>query len=196
MGQEVQCVCRSPHGEGLGTVQLEAECVLFRGPFRLKIPFAELSNVMAVDGALTLTHKDESISFELGVKAEAWANKILNPPTLLDKLGIKVGVSVAMVGSFEEAFVSAVPQAGPEPKGGSVDQLYLLAADLGDIAGLDEQMTKVAPRGCIWIVYAKGGAEPTEQQVLDAGRGAGLTDVKVCRFSETHTALKFVRRRG
>ena len=32
--------------------------------------------------------------------------------------------------------------------------------------------------------------------MLAAGRAAGLTDVKVARFSETHTALKFVVPRG
>lgn len=32
----------------------------------------------------------------------------------------------------------------------------------------------------------------TENDVLAAGRGASLVDVKVVRFSNTHTALKFV----
>ena len=49
--------------------------------------------------------------------------------------------------------------------------------------------------GALWIVYPKGKQDITELQVLDAGRAAGLVDVKVVSFSATHTALKFVARR-
>jgi hypothetical protein len=42
------------------------------------------------------------------------------------------------------------------------------------------------------VVAPKGRADPTERDVLAAGREAGLTDVKVAKFSDTHTAHKFV----
>ena len=44
----------------------------------------------------------------------------------------------------------------------------------------------------MWVVYPKGRTDPSEVDVLEAGKAAGLVDVKVARFSETHTALKFV----
>lgn len=44
----------------------------------------------------------------------------------------------------------------------------------------------------LWIAYPKGKTEITEVGRIEAGRKAGLTDVKVVRFSDTHTALKFV----
>ena len=47
--------------------------------------------------------------------------------------------------------------------------------------------------GALWIVYPKGKQEIKEVDVLAAGRAAGLVDVKVVKFSDTHTALKFVR---
>jgi hypothetical protein len=42
------------------------------------------------------------------------------------------------------------------------------------------------------VVYPKGKQEITENDVLKAGRQAGLVDTKVALFSDTHTALKFV----
>jgi hypothetical protein len=45
----------------------------------------------------------------------------------------------------------------------------------------------------LWVVYAKGKKEITENDVLSRGRKAGLKDIKVVGFSSTHTALKFVR---
>jgi len=44
----------------------------------------------------------------------------------------------------------------------------------------------------LWVVAPKGVKEITEADVLAGGRKAGLVDVKVVRFSETHTAHKFV----
>ncbi len=44
----------------------------------------------------------------------------------------------------------------------------------------------------LWIVYPKGQKCITENDVLSAGRKAGMKDVKVVGFSPTHTALKFV----
>ena len=64
------------------------------------------------------------------------------------------------------------------------------------VAGL-ERVRKLAPSltsaGALWIVYPKGKEEIKELQVFDAGKQAGLVDVKVVSFSPTHTALKFVR---
>ena len=44
----------------------------------------------------------------------------------------------------------------------------------------------------IWIVYPKGQRHIREADVMRAGKAAGFTDNKICRFSETHTALRFV----
>jgi hypothetical protein len=48
------------------------------------------------------------------------------------------------------------------------------------------------PGGGLWVIYPKGVPQIKEIQVIDAGRAAGMKDVKVARFSATHTALKFV----
>jgi len=42
------------------------------------------------------------------------------------------------------------------------------------------------------VIYPKGGPAIREIEVLEAGRAAGLKDVKVASFSATHTGLKFV----
>ncbi|MGA8767000.1 MAG: hypothetical protein WB559_08275 [Candidatus Acidiferrales bacterium] len=38
----------------------------------------------------------------------------------------------------------------------------------------------------------KGQKHIREADVIAAGKSVGLTDNKVCRFSDTHTALRFV----
>lgn len=48
------------------------------------------------------------------------------------------------------------------------------------------------PGGALWLIYPKGVPEIKEIEVIRAGRAAEMKDVKVARFSATHTALKFV----
>jgi len=42
------------------------------------------------------------------------------------------------------------------------------------------------------VVALRGSTDVRESEVLSAGKSAGLVDVKVVRFSDTHTAHKFV----
>ena len=71
--------------------------------------------------------------------------------------------------------------------------LVLLGVErIEDLDRLAELRASIARDGAVWVVAPKGGREPREAQVLEAGKRAGLVDVKVARFSETHTAHKFV----
>jgi hypothetical protein len=86
-------------------------------------------------------------------------------------------------------------QAGTEVHANKVkdaDFIFLevrTAAELKKLEGLDKSLR---PGGGIWIVYPKGVEAVTQAQVLAAIRAAKLVDVKVCAFSETHTAIKAV----
>jgi hypothetical protein len=42
------------------------------------------------------------------------------------------------------------------------------------------------------VVYPRGQKHIREADVIAAGKDAGLVDNKVCRFSETQTALRYV----
>lgn len=95
MGQEVRCLARI--GERVVEVKalLESDTLILRGELRARLPFAGLDGVEAAVGRLTLRQDGEPIILELGPSAERWAPKIRNPPTLLDKLGVKAGQRVA-----------------------------------------------------------------------------------------------------
>jgi len=57
------------------------------------------------------------------------------------------------------------------------------------IAGL---VASLQPAGAIWTVYPKGQKHITQNDVMTAGKAAGLVDTKVVGFSDTHSALKWV----
>jgi hypothetical protein len=193
MGQELDCTLRYRKRTIAGKAYLETAYVLFRGEERLKIPFERLTGVHAADGILKLEFADGPASFELGAAAEKWARKILHPPTRLEKLGVKPGLVIAVEGELEEAFLREIGEvAGPNVKArAKADLLFFAAQTTADLARIAKVKARLNPRGALWVVYPKGVPEIREGEVIEAGRAAGLKDIKVASFSSTQTALKF-----
>lgn len=201
MGQEASVTARWGHQQGTGKVMLEGDHLLFRGDFRVKLMLADLTGAEVTDDALVLTGPDGSLSLDLGAdKAADWLQRIRNPKTVLDKLGIKPGHRVQLTGRPPDPVLAAELTRGGVTDGNVVtaeaDIVLLVAdhvADLEVVAGI---AAALGPKSCLWIAYPKGRRDISQDDVFTAGRGAGLVDNKVCAVSPTHTALKFVRRKA
>jgi hypothetical protein len=72
------------------------------------------------------------------------------------------------------------------------DVIFLGAEKESDLAALERCKKSLTKDGAIWVVNPKGQKSFNENHVLAAGKKAGLVDVKVVKFSETHTAHRFV----
>ena len=196
MGYDVACTIRFDGKTARGTAWLEHKDLVFRGPFRLAVPLRDISAVSARDGCLRVTFDRRTAEFEIGQAASKWADKILNPPSRLDKLGVKPGMTVLAVAFDDREFLDEVIRRGAKvvkrSKEGSADILFF-GADrceaLDRLAGLSRQ---IAQNGAIWVVRPKGQRAITEADVMAAAKRSGLVDVKVVSFSETHTAEKLV----
>jgi hypothetical protein len=193
MGAEAKCTARYKRQSVDGKALLETDHVLFRGgDLRLKLMFKDLKSVKASEGALTLSTAEGPLVLLLGAQAGKWADKILNPPSLLDKLGVKPGSEVALIGDFDEAFHEELQSRGAKPTTAAADLVFYSCAARADLARIGALTARLKPAVGLWVIYPKGVKPITEIDVLNAGRDAGLKDVKVCSFSPTHTGLKFV----
>lgn len=105
MGNEAVCALRYEGKSFSGKALLETSEVLFRGGTRLKIPFSSISKLHAKDGALHIRTKEGLAILELGEKAEKWREKIANPKLRIDKLGVKEGDRVSLLGKFSADFL-------------------------------------------------------------------------------------------
>ena len=115
---------------------------------------------------------------------------------LLDKLGVRPGQRVWVLGVEDAAFLkdlgTRVPDFARNQRSDGADLIFLGAEDLNALARMRSLAGAIQKNGAIWVVYPKGQKHIREADVMAAGKSAGLTDVKICRFSETHTALRFV----
>lgn len=193
MGQEIACTASSDGRRAGGRAQLETDELLFRGDgMRLRIPYSSITDVRAADGVLEVDHDGETSFFDLGDKAARWADRIKNPKTVIDKLGVKAGQRVVLRGLDADGFAGDLAARGAELVEGDADHLFVAVETQADLSALGGLVPLIARNGAVWTVRRKGRKDLTEADVMAAGKAAGLVDVKVVRFSETHTAEKFV----
>ena len=197
LGQEVNCKLRLGKKLVEGRALLESRDLTLRANGqRLKIAFRAMRSIEVRDGWLRLRYPDGTLALELGAQASKWVDKILHPKSLIDKLGVKPGMRISLVGLDQDDFrrdVASVAQHAVEGKVAANSDLILLGVDgQKDLDRLMVLPKSIKSSGAIWVVYPKGQKHITEASVLAAGKQAGLVDVKVASFSLTHTALKFV----
>lgn len=196
MGSEASCKARFGKQESEGKALLETSEILFRGEFRLKIPFSAIKSVKAAGGELSVQTAEGLAVFHLGPAAEKWREKILHPKSRIEKLGVKPGVRVSLLGQFDPEFLrelGSLTRSVSHSRAASDSEWIFFAADTKvDLARLPKITKFMEGAAALWIVYPKGQKQITENDVLAAGRKTGLKDIKVVGFSPTHTALKFV----
>jgi hypothetical protein len=195
MGKEADVEASWPDGGGAGRLQYEPPKLIFRGTERRVFEGPSLADVRAEGRDLVLA---DGVRFRLPTSAASWVEAILNPKGRLDKLGVKPGqrVDIANFGDaeFESELMARAPRADGE---GELDLLFYGADSADELARVATLVPRLAPRGALWIVSLKGKAmRVRDVEVMAAARALGLVDTKVCAFSETRTALEFVRRRS
>jgi hypothetical protein len=196
MGAEAKCRLHVGTVVHEGIALLETDELLFRGPIRVKIPLKSITAVNAADGRLVVRHADDDAVFELGDVAPRWAEKIRSPRSLIDKLDVKPGHRVSVVGTRDDDFLRQLGErtgavtTGRFAKDSNV--VFLGAATEKDLERLPRALESIVENGAIWVIHPKGKGALKDTEIFAAGKRLGLTATKVARFSETHTAEKLV----
>jgi hypothetical protein len=181
---------------GEGRALLETSELIFRGELRLRIPFSAITSLSAESGLLSVTWPGGTAVFDLGPDAAVWAERIRNPRGLLDKLGVKAGMRVALLGIDDAGFLRELEERGVTASTalhGESDVVFYAADSRAELERLAGLKANIVDAGAIWVVSRKGKeATLRDVEVIAAAKLAGLVDTKVVSFSETHTALKLV----
>jgi hypothetical protein len=203
MGREAKTLCIEGRQKFEVRAHLDGQALQLTGAKKLTLPLTQVRAATVEGEDLKIASPGAAFALRLGARqAEAWAKKILNPPSLADKLGINPGLSVALIGHRVAEIEDAVAGAA------KVKRATLSAASLGatDItavtlspAGAEKQIAAAAKAigmaTALWLVYRKG-TKPNGDEIIRLARAAGLKDTKVARISETHAALRFIRAKG
>ncbi|MFN7972265.1 MAG: YdeI/OmpD-associated family protein [Acidobacteriota bacterium] len=196
MGKTATTTARIDGSTSTGTALLEGSELLFRGAARVRIPLGRAKRVEAAGGVLRIAWDGHEAELHLGAAAEVWAAAIKNPKGRIEKLGLAAGQRIAIVGDADPAFLSELASRGlafhTSLHGDSYDRIFSFVASEGDLERIEALRPLLDPAGALWIVRPKGGKLVTEDQVREAGKRAGMVDIKVVGFSERDTAEKLV----
>jgi hypothetical protein len=197
MGAEAKTTLKVGRQTFAGTAHLESTELRFRGEASLRIPLTSVSEVVVKNGALHITHANGVAVLALGdLASEKWAERIRSPRSLADKLGVKSGMSVAVLGMEDEAILADLASRGAALVADEVPANCPLVlwrvtkpAALSKLSSIGK---RIARDGAIWVIHPRGDASVADTVIFAAGKDAGLTATKVVRFSETDTAEKLV----
>jgi hypothetical protein len=197
MGLEAECTVRVGRKTSAGKAQLEGEVLVFRGDFRLEIPFDGIKEAKADGAELVVRTAEQEARFELGAPvAERWARLITEPKTLFEKLEVSGESRLAVVDVTDSLFVQALRERtanvveGRVPEGAPI--IFFGAENRDALRKIPLLRARMGETGAIWVIRPKGSKAIAEGDVFDAARTAGLVDTKVVSFSKTHTAHKCV----
>jgi hypothetical protein len=197
MGLEATCVMRLGRRRLNGKALLETDHLVLRLPDeRVKIAFRDIERLEAKDGRLAITHRQGNVTLYLGAAAAKWIDKIKNPRSLMDKLGVKQGMNVTVDGVDDAAFLvelaARTAHVATRP-GGAVDVVFFGTENPSSLVRLATFKRMLASDGAIWVVHRKGkDATLKDTDVFAAAKQVGLVDNKVVAFSATHTAERLV----
>jgi len=196
MGQEITCKVRMDGKTFEAKALFETDEILVRGASRVVIPLKQVQSVDVSGGALHVQWDSHEATLDLGeANAKKWLEKIRNPKSRLDKLGIKPGLRVSLLGVDDPGFLDELTSRGADvatKARKASDLIFFGANNNGDLARMEKLKAFLTPAGALWVIRPKGTKAITEAATMAAGKAAGLVDVKVVRFSETYTAEKFV----
>lgn len=194
MGKDAQVNAVFSDGPDTGRLQFEAGRLIFRGQQRRVFDAEAFAGLVTYGPDLVLK---DGTRFRLGeVQAPRWFEAIAHPKSRLDKLGLKSGHRVAVLWVDDADLGRELEEGGAILAEEDLDLLFLAVDQAEDLDDLAAFVARLAPRGAIWVISRKGKtATIRDVDIMGICRPAGLVDTKVVGFSDTHTALRFVRRR-
>jgi hypothetical protein len=114
----------------------------------------------------------------------------------LDKLGVKAGMRVAVLGVADPGFIHELETRTSDLSFTRARKdsamVILLAESEAGLGRLAAAARAIRRDGAVWVVWPKGQPHLREGTVRAAALAHGLVDVKVMAFDERLSALKLV----
>jgi len=195
MGNETRTIIHYDGAPHEAKVLLETEELIVRGGINLRLVFRDIRDASPDGSDLVLRWSGHELRVPLGGDAVKWAEKIRNPKSRADKIGIKAAQKISAIGPLDDDFLAELRAIGVDVSRRlrrESDIIFTAIRSRDELSQLGRLREHLQPNGAIWVIRPKADARVSESDVMHGGKSAGLVDVKVVRFSPTHTAEKFV----
>ena len=114
----------------------------------------------------------------------------------LDKLGVKPGTRISLVGMDDPEFVEELRTRTGEVFEGRArkdsDFVFTFVSHRDDLDPVARLRGYLRPNGSLWVLRPKGTPDIKETDVIEFGKRSGLVDNKIISFSDTVSAMRLV----
>ena len=188
MGNEATVRAKVKGRADQGHALLETNELVFRGAQRCVVKLADVRAKATIDGGWLKL--GPALELELGPdQAAKWLEKIKNPKSVLQKLGVKPGQRVKLIHVDDAAFATELEDSGALISEQDPHVIFYAVRNAADL----KRLPKISGETVLWLLREKGKNAPVgERETMAAGKAAGLVDVKVVGFSTTLSAEKYV----
>lgn len=197
MGKEITTTVKIGTKAATCDVHLDGTSITCRGGLKRTFALPNMADVRVERGKLRFVSGGEVIAIDLGEKADAWLDAIKNPRTRTQKLGVKPGMSVCVLGEAEQDAIDELAAAlGAEPSrrlGKSLDLIFYFVTEPDQLAKLTAIEKSLATGGAAWVLWPKGRKDLRHEEVVAAAKPVGLSQTKSVGFSEVFSGLRLVR---
>lgn len=197
MGKEITTTVKVGTKAVTCDVHLDGTSITCRGLLKRAFAKADMSDLRVERGKLRFECGGDAVAIDLGEKADAWLDAIKNPRTRIQKLGVKHGMKVCVLGEAEQdALDELAAVIGEEPSrrlGKSLDLVFLFVTTPDQLSKLAAIEKSLVARGAVWALWPKGRKDLRHEEVVAAAKPAGLSQTKSVGFSEVFSGLRLVR---
>lgn len=178
------------------TLHLDGQALQIRGVLRRDVPRSALRDIVEQEGVLSFAWtrpagEAETVRLDLGGAASRWAALLAKPaPTLREKLGIRAGEGVFVVGTMPPLVEAATD--GCRTDLGGAAQVVATVRTSADLNTLLHWLRADEVALPVWVVHGKvGSSAPGGDAVRGEFRAAGYRDVKITAVSDSWSATSY-----
>ena len=110
MGLQAKCTAYLDGKRSIGNALLESDQLIFRGDYRITVPFKAIKRLSEAAGKLSVESDHGLLVLDLGKEARKWKDKITKPKSLLEKLGIKNGIKLIVRNVDDPGFLKELKE--------------------------------------------------------------------------------------
>lgn len=198
MGLEIRTTAHQGRQEYEGKLYLDSEYLEFKSkehPWKIKL--GKEVTAKKQQGKLRVSDGKSTLSFDIGEDTDRWIHKILNPPTLMIKLGVKAEhkcwVSAGFTKEFKEELKLA--SAGITRATEKAALFFQYVPDRSALDKLADALGEVPDGVNIWVAWPKSSPKVSQGEIMDCAKKFGFGPSKTAAFSSEASSMRFARKK-
>ncbi len=196
MGLEAKTTAVKGQVSATGRLHVDSKQIAFTSKdLKWSLDLGPAVKTKSTNGQLVVWKGQDKITFDVE-KVDRWIDKIMNPPSLLEKLGVKPEMKCWLSSGFSRTFRQQLKDgaASITRKIENCDLAFLFLNDREQFGLMMETCEQLPEKINIWVVYPKGVQQITQGDVMSQMKKIGFGPGKTAAFDDQLSSMRYRRK--